>query len=95
MLQAHSSIGNFSDGHDLRIEFHPWPRMRLQTKATVRKCRKSIGNGIFQNKRHRSSWNGWNELLVGTYALRPAAARLGDDLYVLCEGSVTVSIATG
>ena len=42
VLQAHSSIGNLSDGHDLRIEFHPWSRMRLQTKATVRECRKSI-----------------------------------------------------
>ena len=41
VLQAHSNIGNLSDGHDLRIEFLPWSRMRLQTKATVRECRKS------------------------------------------------------
>ena len=33
VLQAHSNIGNLSDGHDLRIEFLPWSRMRLQTKA--------------------------------------------------------------
>jgi hypothetical protein len=27
VLQDHSSIGNLSDGHDLRIEFPSWPRV--------------------------------------------------------------------
>ena len=49
---------------------------------------RGFGDGIFQNRRHGSTWSGWSELPGGGLTPSgPAAVKFGNDLYVFVRGT--------